>query len=164
MLGTGKAKADVTSAQGDAEARAARELGLAGAEVTREQFKAEAEGLVDKFEAMNTMSKDAREHEEFRMGLETALKEALAAIEAGKDIAKENAEVLAVALQKAKIDIVGGEDHFFNNFAKSLSIGKAVDGLAEKSETISALINRVIDGKRSVPASNKPTVVENEDA
>lgn len=164
LLGTGKAKADVTSAQGDAEARAARELGLAGAEVTREQFKAEAEGLVDKFEAMNTMSKDAREHEEFRMGLETALKEALAAIEAGKDIAKENAEVLAVALQKAKIDIVGGEDHFFNNFAKSLSIGKAVDGLAEKSETISALINRVIDGKRSVPASNKPTVVENEDA
>jgi uncharacterized membrane protein YqiK len=164
LLGTGKARADVTSAQGDAEAKAARELGLAGAEVTREQFKAEAEGLVDKFEAMNTMSKDAREHEEFRMGLETALKEALAAIDAGKDIAKENAEVLAVALQKAKIDIVGGEDHFFNNFAKSLSIGKAVDGLAEKSETIAALISRVIDGKRTVADSKKSTVVENEEA
>jgi uncharacterized membrane protein YqiK len=157
LLGTGKAQADVTSAQGDAEAKAARELGLAGAEVTREQFKAEADGLVDKFEAMNTMSQDAREHEEYRMGLETALKEALASIDAGKDIAKENAEVLAVALQKAKIDIVGGEDHFFNNFAKSLSIGKAVDGLADKSDTISALINRVIEGK-------KPTVVENEEA
>ena len=164
LLGTGKAKADVTSAQGDAEAKAARELGLAGAEVTREQFKAEAEGLVDKFEAMNTMSKDAREHEEYRMGLETALKEALASIEAGKEIAKENAEVLAVALQKAKIDIVGGEDHFFNNFAKSLSIGKAVDGLADKSETIAALINRVIDGKRVVPEAKKPAVVDNEDA
>ena len=164
LLGTGKAKADVTLAQGDAEAKAARELGLAGAEVTREQFKAEADGLVDKFQAMNTMSKDAREHEEYRMGLETALKEALASIEAGKDIAKENAEVLAVALQKAKIDIVGGEDHFFNNFAKSLSIGKAVDGLADKSETIAALINRVIDGKRVVPESKKPAVVDNEEA
>lgn len=164
LLGTGKAQADVTAAQGDSEAKAARELGLAGAEVTREQFKAEADGLVDKFEAMNTMSHDAREHEEYRMGLETALKEALASIEAGKDIAKENAEVLAVALQKAKIDIVGGEDHFFNNFAKSLSIGKAVDGLAEKSDTISALINRVIDGKRVTPESKNPTVVDSEDA
>jgi uncharacterized membrane protein YqiK len=150
LLGTGKAQADVTAAQGDSEARAAREIGLAGAEVTREQFKAEADGLVDKFGAMNSMSESAREHEEYRMGLETALKEALASIDAGKDIAKENAEVLATALQKAKIDIVGGEDHFFNNFAKSLSIGKAIDGLAEKSGTISALINRVVEGKQEV--------------
>ena len=157
LLGTGKAAADVTAAQGDSDARAAREFGMAGAEVTREQFKAEADGLVEKFEAMNGMSEQARDHEEFRMGLETALKEALATIDAGKDIAKENADVLAVALQKAKIDIVGGEDHFFNNFAKSLSIGKAVDGLADKSDTISALINRVIEGK-------KPAVVDNEEA
>lgn len=146
-LHTGKAEADVIAAKGDAEAKAARELGMAGADVTREQFKAEAEGLVDKFEAMGTMSDAAREHEEYRMGLETALKEALASIEAGKDIAKENAEVLATALQKAKIDIVGGEDHFFNNFAKSLSIGKAIDGLADKSGTISALLDRIIDVK-----------------
>ncbi len=144
---TGKAEAEVIAAKGNSEAQAAKEIGMAGADVTREQFKAEADGLVDKFEAMNSMSADAREHEEYRMGLETALKEALASIDAGKDIARENAEVLAVALQKAKIDIVGGEDHFFNNFAKSLSIGKAVDGLADKSDTIAALIGRIIDGK-----------------
>lgn len=149
-LGTGKAEAEVIAAKGDSEAKAAKEIGMAGADVTREQFKAEADGLVDKFEAMNSMSKDAQAHEEYRMGLETALKEALASIDAGKDIAKENAEVLAVALEKANIDIVGGEDHFFNNFAKSLSIGKAVDGLADKSDTISALINRVIEGKPDV--------------
>ncbi len=147
LLGTGKAQAEVTESQGDADAKAARELGLAGAEVTREQFKAEADGLVDKFDAMNSMSDQARSHEEYRMGLETALKEALASIDAGKDIAKENAEVLGTALQKAKIDIVGGEDHFFNNFAKSLSIGKAVDGLADKSSTIQTLIDRVVHGK-----------------
>jgi len=146
-LGTGKAEAEVIAAKGDSEARAAKEIGMAGADVTREQFKAEADGLVDKFEAMNSMSKDARAHEEYRMGLETALKEALASIDAGKDIAKENAEVLSVALQKAKIDIVGGEDHFFDNFAKSLSIGKAIDGLADKSGVISTLINRVVEGK-----------------
>jgi len=156
LLGTGKAEADVISAKGDSEAHAARELGMAGAQVTREQFKAEADGLVDKFEAMNGMSDQARDHEEYRMGLETALKEALASIEAGKDIAKENAEVLATALERAKIDIVGGEDHFFNNFAKSLSIGKAIDGLADKSGTISALLEHVMKAKSDVVADAKP--------
>ena len=139
----GTAQADVIAAKGESEAKAKREIGMAGADVTREQFKAEADGLLEKFQAMGTMSESAREHEEYRMGLETALKEALASIEAGKDIAKENAEVLATALQKAKIDIVGGEDHFFNNFAKSLSIGKAIDGLAEKSSTVQALLGKV---------------------
>ncbi len=139
----GTSEADVIAAKGSSEAKANKEIGMSGAEVTREQFKAEADGLMDKFEAMGTMSDDARAHEEYRMGLETALKEVLASIEAGKDIAKENAEVLATALQRAKIDIVGGEDHFFNNFAKSLSIGKAIDGLADKSSTVAALVNKV---------------------
>lgn len=162
-LETGKAEAEVIAAKGDSEAKAAKEIGMANAEVTREQFKAEADGLVDKFGAMNSMSEDARAHEEYRMGLETALKEALASIEAGKDIARENAEVLAVALQKAKIDIVGGEDHFFNNFAKSLSIGKAVDGLADKSSTIQALIDRVVSGK-SISPNQSATDKEEADA
>lgn len=151
---TGMADAQVTAAKGESEAKATREVGLAKAEVTREHFKAEADGLVDKFNAMGQMSDDARAHEEYRMGLETALKEALASIEAGKEIAKENAEVLATALQKAKIDIVGGEDHFFDNFAKSLSIGKAIDGLAEKSSTLSGMLNAVVADKATKNAKN----------
>ena len=152
---TGKADAEVTAVQGEADANAKKDVGMAGAEVTREQFKAEADGLIEKFKAMGTMSESAQSHEEYRMGLETALKEALASIDAGKDIAKENAEVLAIALEKAKIDIVGGEDHFFNNFGKALSIGKAVDGLAEKSGTISALLGKVIDIKTALDDSEK---------
>ncbi len=140
----GMADAQVIAARGESNAKAEREVGLAKAEVTRAHFQAEADGLVEKFNAMGSMSKEAREHEEFRMSLETALQEALASIDAGKEIAKENAEVLAVALQKAKIDIVGGEAHFFDNFAKSLSIGKAIDGLAGKSDTLSGIINGVM--------------------
>ncbi|MGH1439331.1 MAG: hypothetical protein ACRBBR_04390 [Cellvibrionaceae bacterium] len=143
----GGAEAKVIDAKGTAEATAAKGIGLAGADVTREQFKAEADGLVEKFQAMDSMSENAREHEEFRMSLETALKEALASIEAGKEIAKENADVLATALEKAKIDIVGGEDHFFNNFAKALSIGKAIDGLADKSDTLSSLVGKFVGNK-----------------
>ena len=140
----GMANAQVIAARGESNAKAEREVGLAKAEVTRAHFQAEADGLVEKFNAMGSMTVEAREHEEFRMGLETALQEAMASIEAGKEIAKENAEVLAVALQKAKIDIVGGEAHFFDNFAKSLSIGKAIDGLAGKSDTLSGIINTMM--------------------
>ena len=141
----GMAEAKVTEAKGLAEANATKQTGMAQADVTREQFKAEAEGLVDKFDAMGNMSDKAREHEEFRMSLETALKEALASIEAGKEIAQENAEVLANALQTANIDIVGGEGHFFDTFSKSLSMGKAVDGFASKSGLVTLLLEKFME-------------------
>jgi len=153
-LKLGNAEAEIISSQGSAKATAKKDIGLAGAQVTREQFKAEADGLLDKFEAMGTMSPEARDHEEFRMSLETALKEALASIDAGKDIAKENADVLASALETAKIDIVGGEEHFFNNFAKALSMGKAIDGFADKSETITALIDKFVGVRKNKEQDN----------
>lgn len=147
----GVAQANVIQAKGSAEADALLNTGRAKADVTLAQFKAEADGLADKFAAMNSMDEKSRMHEEFRMSLEAALEEALASIEAGKEISKENADVLATALQKAKIDIVGGEDHFFNNFAKALSMGKAIDGLADKSSVLTSVINRVIAGKVESP-------------
>lgn len=139
----GDSEAEVLRAKGTAEASATSEIGIAKADITKAQFQAEAAGLTDKFAAMAGMTGETREHEEFRMSLEIAFKEALASIDAGKEIAKENAEVLAVALQKAHIDIVGGEEHFFDNFAKSLSIGKAIDGLAGKSEVLQTIIAKV---------------------
>ena len=142
-----EAKADALEKEGMASARVTNAQGSAEAQVIREKFEAEAAGLVEKFSAMGTMTGEAREHEEFRMSLETALEEALASIEAGREVAKENAEVLAQALEKAKIDIVGGEQHFFDTFARSLSLGKAVDGLVTKSDTLGTLVDRVLDTK-----------------
>jgi len=139
----GLSEAEVMRAKGVAEATATTEVGMANADVTKAQFQAEAAGLTDKFAAMAEMSGETRQHEEYRMALETAFKEAIASIEAGKEIAKENAEILSIALEKAHIDIVGGEEHFFDNFAKSLSIGKAVDGLAEKSDVVQMLLAKV---------------------
>lgn len=141
----GMADADIIAAKGEAQGNAQRQIGLADAEITREKLKAEAEGLVEKFQAMGGMNDQARDHEEFRMRLETALEEALATLDAGKSIAKENAEVLATALEQAKIDIVGGEEHFFDTFAKSLSLGKAIDGLASKSNTVGAIMDKFIE-------------------
>ena len=151
----GTSEASVIAAKGSSEAQAKREVGIAGAEVTRQQFKAEADGLVDKFDAMNSMSDKARDHEEFRMSLETALKEALAAISAGENVARENADVLSQALEKANIDIVGGEGHYFDTFAKALSLGKAVDGVASKSSTVNALLEKFLDNKSDQSSSEE---------
>ncbi|MFC1748464.1 flotillin family protein [Pseudomonadota bacterium] len=157
----GLAEAKVIEVKGTSEASAIKQTGVAEADVTREQFKAEAEGLVDKFDAMGNMSDKARDHEEFRMSLETALKEAMASIEAGKEIAQENAEVLASALKESNIDIVGGEGHFFDTFAKSLSMGKAVDGFASKSGLVTLLIEKFMANKLKEDADeNSKQVVE----
>ncbi len=140
----GVMEARVIVAKGEAEAKAQREIGLAAADVTRAQFKAEAEGLDEKFAAMDALSDQTREHEEFRMALDAALKEAMAAIEAGKAVAHDNAEVLGTALERAHIDIVGGEGEFFDAFAKSLALGKAIDGVAAKSGVVASLLEKVL--------------------
>lgn len=144
---------------GAAKAKAGRDVGLSEAEVLRERFRSEAEGLTEKFNALDALSADARAHEEFRMQLEKGFEQAIAGIDASKQIAREQAEVLATALSKANIDIVGGEGAFFDNFAKALSVGKAIEGVAAKSPLAQQLLERLISQSRSsqhAPADGEP--------
>lgn len=140
----GLAKATTDREQGLAIAVANREQGLADAEIIREKFKAEAEGLIEKFKAMDAMTADSREHEEFRMQLEKDFEEVMATISANKEIAREQADVLAAALKEANIDIVGGQGDFFDSFAKSLTVGKAVNGVVGKSPVVQAAFNKLM--------------------
>ncbi|MGN7919544.1 MULTISPECIES: flotillin family protein [Lysobacter] len=135
---------------GAAKAKATKDLGLSEAEVLLQKFKSEAEGLSQKFGALDSLSDQARSHEEFRMQLEKNFEQAIASIEANKEVAKEQADVLAAALSKANIDIVGGEGEFFNSFAKALSVGKAIEGVAGKSPIVQDVLQRLLaksDGK-----------------
>ena len=129
---------------GLAKAKVTKELGVAEADIIRERLKAEADGLVEKFTAMNNLSDSAREHEEFRMRLEKGLEEALASIAVSKDIAREQAVVLAAALGKTNIDIVSGDSGFFNSFAKSLMVGKTINGLMDKSPAAQGLLDTLL--------------------
>ena len=147
----GLAEARVMEEKMDAEATGEEKIGLAAAVVKREIFKAEAEGLVEKFKAMAQMSPDSREHEEFRMKLEKDLERALAEIEASKDIADDQAKVLSTALENAKIDIVGGGD-YLQSFSKAMSLGKSVEGIVQKSPAIEAVLSKFLDMKSSNPA------------
>ncbi|MCD0163304.1 hypothetical protein IHN63_18590 [Deinococcus sp. 6YEL10] len=136
------AQAEGETRLGQAKASAVGALGSAEASATRDRMNAEAEGLTAKFGAMDRMSADARSHEEYRMALETSLQQALASIEAGKEISRENAAVIAAALKNAKIDLVGGEGGMFEALTKALSLGKAVEGFTQKSPLFQSVLNR----------------------
>ncbi|MEN3523863.1 hypothetical protein [Proteus mirabilis] len=153
----GLADAKILEEKLAAQARGEGQLGSAQAEVIRQRLKAEADGLTDKFKSMDHLSDTARAHEEFRMRLEKQFEQAMASIEANKEIAREQADVLAVALSKTNIEIVGGDGNFFNTFSKALSLGKAVDGFMDKSsfakENVEKLINRTQQDKKLDVAS-----------
>ena len=169
----GLAEAKVLEEKLSAQARGEEQLGLAKAKATKEQgsaeaaillerLSAEAEGLGKKFGALDSLSDAARAHEEFRMQLEKSFEEAMAAIDANKDIAKDQAEVLAAAMAKAKIEIVGGEGDFFNSFAKSLSVGKAIEGVVGKSPVVQDVLARLLNGR--VGESKTPAAVDSSES
>ncbi len=153
----GFAEAKVLQEKLSAQARGDEQLGITKANITKEigtaeaqalldRLNAESEGLTRKFAAMDTLTDNSRGHEEFRMQLEADFDKALAAITANKDIAKEQADVLAAALSKAKVELVGGGGDYFNAFAKSLSIGKSIEGVVGKSPMVQDLLSRLLSG------------------
>lgn len=149
------AEAKGTQDKGVVEAKVIKDVGFSQAEVMREKYRSEAEGLTEKFAALGAMSDQARVHEEFRMQLEKSFEQAMASIEANKDIAREQADVLSAALSKANIDIVGGEGAFFDSFAKALSVGKAVEGIAGKSPIVQEVLQKLLSmqgGGKDAPA------------
>ncbi|ALN83650.1 hypothetical protein LC55x_0345 [Lysobacter capsici] len=144
---------------GSAKAKANRDLGMSEADVLLQKLKSEAEGLSQKFGALDSLSDQSRAHEEFRMQLEKNFEQAIAGIDANKEVAKEQADVLAAALSKANIDIVGGEGAFFDSFAKALSVGKAIEGVAGKSPIVQDVLQRLLsksDDKSVGKVDGKP--------
>ena len=162
-----EAKADATYKQGNAEARVTAErlaaeaegkekLGLADATATRamgeaeasavaSRMKAEAEGLTEKFEAMGKMTPEARQHEEFRMQLETLVRTTLAQLEAGQVVSREKAEVLGAALKSADIKLIGGDGGVFDKLTAGMGVGHAVDG-ALSSDSLQQLLGLLTTG------------------
>ena len=139
-----QAQAQGEEKMGLARATATESLGNAEAGVVQKKLLAEAEGLVRKFEAIASLSDQARGHEEFRMMLDNSLKQALASIEAGKEVSRENASVIASALRNADIDLIGGDGGMFENLIKAVSLGKSIEGFAGKSPIVQDLMQRYL--------------------
>jgi uncharacterized membrane protein YqiK len=135
------AKAEAMERQGFVEANiiekkaaANKQEGLAEAEVIKEKAFAEAAGITEKAEAMKKLNDAGKEHEEFRLTLAKEKEVELAQIAVQKDIAQAQAHVLGEAFKSANIDIVGGDNTFFDNVVRQVSAGKGIDKFIQHSE------------------------------
>lgn len=143
--------AAASEAFGRAEAVVDREKALADAEGIKERLKGEAEGLSHKAEAMAALDTATREHEEYRLRLEAEKEIRLRGIDVQREIAEAQAMVLAAGLEKADIDIVGGDTMFFDRIASSITAGKQVDSFVGNSDVVQALGSKWMDGTSNFP-------------
>lgn len=152
------AKADAAERQGIVEsiviekkAEAERKEGIAQAEVIKEKAFAEAAGITEKAEAMKKLNDAGKDHEEFRLTLAKEKEVELAQISIQKDIAQAQAGVLAEAFKSAKIDIVGGDNTFFDNVIRQVSAGKGLDKFISHSENATLVKENLLgDGENII--------------
>ncbi|MCS4304283.1 flotillin family protein [Chryseobacterium sp. BIGb0232] len=152
------AKADAAERQGIAEAvviekkaDAVKKEGIAQAEVIKEKALAEAAGINEKAEAMKKLNEAGKDHEEFRLRLNKEKEVELAEIAIQKDIAEAQSLVLAEAFKTAKIDIVGGDNTFFDNVIRQVSAGKGLDKFVNHSENAQMLRENLLgDGENII--------------
>ncbi|TDC81720.1 flotillin family protein [Actinomadura sp. 7K507] len=134
---------------GRAEAAVAREKALVEAARIRESLKAEAEGLNEKAGAMAALDDASRQHEEYRLRLETEKDIRLAGIDVQRQVAEAQASVVAAGLESADINIVGGDSVFFDRLVGSIALGKGVDGFVQNSEVVQSVAGPWLDGSGS---------------
>ena len=130
----------------EAMAIATEKQGMAEAKVLKERYLSEAEGITEKATAMKELDGVGKEHEEFKLNLEKDKAIEIAAIDAQKSIAGEQAEVMAEALKAAKIDIVGGEGEFFEQIISAVKGGKAIDRFVFNSKVATDVKNTFFSG------------------
>jgi uncharacterized membrane protein YqiK len=131
---------------GLAEAAVAAQQARVAADAIRDRLKGEAEGLTDKAAAMAALDESSRQHEEFRLRMEAEQQVRLAAIAAQQQVAHAQARVLAAALEKADIDIVGGDSVFFDRLVGAITMGKSVDGFVAHSNVARSVAGPWLEG------------------
>ena len=142
----GEAKGLATSAEGKGEGDAIQAVKLAEAEGTEKMGLAQAVSKTEMAKAIEKFNKASQDHEEFRLQLDKDKAVDLAGIDVQKDIAEAQARVVGEALKSANIDIVGGENDFFEKIVQSVTQGKSVDRLVNNSQAITDVKNTFFNG------------------
>ena len=142
----GLAEASVIAKQGEAAGLAKAAEGKGEGEAVRAVKLAEAEGKTEMAKAIELFNKASQDHEEFRLQLSKDRDVDLAEIQITKDVAEAQARVVGEALKSANIDIVGGENDFFEKVVKSVIQGRSVDRLMNNSQTLSDVKNTFFTG------------------
>jgi uncharacterized membrane protein YqiK len=150
-----EAQAEATQKQGLADGEAIRAKVQAESLGIQEKLLAEAKGLAEKAKAMAQLQGATKDHEEFRLRLEKEKQVELETLHVRKDIAVQSAHVLSTALGQAKINIVGGDGQFFDQFVKAVSLSNAVEATATSTETMKTLMKPYLTGEREFPQDVK---------
>ena len=125
----------------EAMASAKEKDGAAAAKVLEWKFTAEAKGITEKAAAMKEFDGVGREHEEFKLRLETDKEIRLKQISVQEEIAAYQAKVIGEALKHSNIDIIGGENQFFDRIIGAVTSGMSVDRMMQHSQTLSDVKN-----------------------
>ena len=144
-----EADADATEKMGTAEANVLRRKGEAEGQAIRDHLTGEAEGLAEKAKAMNALDEASRGHEEYRLRLEAEKEVALKSVDVRREVAEAQAATISEGLKRANIDIVGGDDVFFDRLIGAVGMGKAVDGFVGGSKASQKLLGDYLDGDSS---------------
>lgn len=145
----GDAHADVTESQAQAEAEGLKDRELAAAAGIEARGAAEAKAIQQKAEAMKLLHDAGRGHEEYKLRLANERDVALASINVQKEIAEAHSAIVSEALKHAKIDIVGGENDFFEKIVRAVGQGKSVDRMVGSSQTLTDIKRTFFNGTRS---------------
>ncbi|MFK7769296.1 MAG: hypothetical protein AB8B55_18890 [Mariniblastus sp.] len=120
--------------------------GTAEAKVIELKFEADAKGITQKAEAMKLFDGVGKEHEEFKLKLNKEKDVEIAGIDAQRQIAEAQAGMIAESLKTANIDIVGGDNKFFDSIVNSITAGKQVDRLVGNSAVLSDVKETFFNG------------------
>lgn len=142
----GDVHAQVTQSQAEAEAKGTKDKELAASAGIEARMLAEAKGIEEKAKSMKLLHESGQLHEEFKLRLAKERDVELAAITVQRDIAQAHSTLVGEALKNSNIDIVGGENDFFEKVVKAVSNGKAVDRLVQSSDTLTDVKNTFFTG------------------
>jgi len=142
----GIAEADVQKAKGSVLAENTQSQAAAEAAGIESRGTAEAKSIHQKADAMKVLHATGQEHEEFKLRLAKDRDVELAAIHVQREVAQANAQVVSEALKTAKIDIVGGENDFFEKIVRSIGTGKSIDRAVQNSATLTDIKETFFNG------------------
>ena len=142
----GDVQAEVTESQAEAEASGIKDRELAAAAGIEARGLAEAKAIEQKAAAMKLFHDAGQDHEEFKLRLAKDRDVALAEINVQKDIAQAHSHLVGEALKHSNIDIVGGENDFFEKIVRAVGNGKAVDRLVDNSATLTDIKTTFFNG------------------
>jgi nucleoside diphosphate kinase len=77
-----------------------------------------------------------KEHEEFKLRLSKEKEVELEGINAQRGIAEAQARMIGEGLKAANIEIVGGDNKFFESIVSSITAGRQVDRLVQGSQVL----------------------------